>query len=269
MSSKQQGMAMQRGGIEVWTARPGKVDTAACSALAGLLDAHERERAAAFRFDIDRQAFIIAHALRRLALACAMGADPGELQFATGAHGKPLLLGADAATPAFSLTRSRGLVACAVGHQRFLGIDVEPVRPGLSPSLLESFVTPAHGAAFLDDAPDLFMQWTALEAFWKARGTGLSTTQPRIGLRAMDSDDCYEIVDGDSRLPTGLVVMRLPAPEGHVLALACEEVGSVQLVELDRLAPRPAAADDVISTCNDGLCEEASALGQGGSSTLV
>jgi len=45
----------------------------------------------------------------------------------------------------------------------------------------------------------------------------------------------------------------------------------VQLVELDRLAPRPAAgADDVISTCNDGLCEAgASAPGTGGSSTLV
>lgn len=260
---------MQRGGIEVWTARPERVDAAACSALAGLLDAHERERAAGFRFDVDRQAFVIAHALRRLALACALGTDPGDLRFAAGPHGKPLLLGADAATPSFSLTRSRGLVACAVGHQ-CLGVDVEPVRPGLSPSLLEPFVTPARGAAFLDDTPDLFMQWTALEAFWKARGTGLSTAQPRIGLRALDGDDCYEIVDGDSRLPTGLVAMRLPAPAGHVMALACEEVGSVQLVELDRLAPRPAAAaDDVISMCNDGLCEEASAFGAGGSSTLV
>ncbi|WP_427915139.1 4'-phosphopantetheinyl transferase family protein [Ramlibacter sp. MMS24-I3-19] len=269
MSSKQQGIVMEHGGIEVWTARPEKVGAAACSALAGLLDAHERERAEAFRFDADRQAFVIAHALRRLALACALGADPGELQFTTGAHGKPLLLGADAATPAFSLTRSRGLVACAVGHQRFLGVDVEPVRPGLSPSLLESFVTPAHGAAFLDDTPDLFMQWTALEAFWKARGTGLSTTQPRIGLHALEGEDCYEIVDGESRLPTGVVVMRLPAPAGHVLALACEQIASVQLVELDRLAPRPAGADDVISMCNEGLCEEASAFGTGGSSTLV
>jgi 4'-phosphopantetheinyl transferase len=261
---------MEHGGIEVWTARPDKVGTAACSALAGLLDAHERDRAAAFRFDVDRQAFVIAHALRRLALGCALGIDPGELQFAVGAHGKPVLLGADASTPSFSLTRSRGFVACAVGQQRSLGVDVETVRPGLSPTLLEAFVTPAHGAAFLDDAPDLFMQWTALEAFWKARGTGLSTTQPRIGLRALEGEDCYEVVDGDTRLPTGLVVMRLPAPAGHVMALACEEVGSVQLVELDRLAPRPAAsADDVISMCNDGLCEEGSAPGTGRSSTLV
>lgn len=260
---------MQQGGIEVWTARPEKVGAAACSALARLLDAHESERAAGFNFDADRQAFIIAHAMRRLALGCALGVDPGDLQFGAGPHGRPLLLGADATTPSFSLTRSRGLVACAVGNQR-LGVDVEPVRPGLSPSLLESFVTPAPGAAFLDDTPDLFMQWTALEAFWKARGTGLSTAQPRIGLRALDGEGCYEIVDGDSRLPTGLVVMRLPAPPGHVLALACEEIGSVQLVELDRLAPRPTAgADDVISMCNDGLCEEASAGGTGGSSTLV
>jgi 4'-phosphopantetheinyl transferase len=260
---------MQQGGIEVWTARPDKVGAAACSALAGLLDAHERERAAGFRFDVDRQAFVIAHALRRLALGCAIGADPGDLQFSTGAHGQPLLLGADAGTPSFSLTRSRGLVACAVGHQAHIGLDVELVRPGLPPSLLEPFVTPAPGASFLDDGPDLFMQWTALEAFWKARGTGLSAAQPRIGLRALDGEDCYEVVDGETRLPTGLIVMRLPAPAGHVLTLACEEVCSVRIVELDRLAPRPDAGPGDLAPCNEREFEAAPAFGAGGSSTLV
>lgn len=260
---------MQQGGIEVWTARPDRVGVTACNALAGLLDIHETERAAGFKFDADRQAFIVAHALRRLALACAIGVDPGDLRFTTGLHGRPLLVGADAQTPAFSLTRSRGLVACAVGQLPALGLDVETVRPGLPSSLLEPFVTPAHGAAFLDDEPDLFMQWTALEAFWKARGTGLSSMQPRIGLRPMDGDDCYEVVDGETRMPTGLVVMRLPAPPGYVMALACDQVRSVQLVELDRLAPRPEpGADDVVSMCNDRESEEASAFG-GGSSTLV
>jgi 4'-phosphopantetheinyl transferase len=260
---------MQQGGIEVWTARPDRVDAAACNALAKLLDAHESERAAAFRFEADRQAFVVAHALRRLALACAVGADPGDLRFTIGLHGRPLLVGADAGTPAFSLTRSRGLVACAVGNLPSLGVDVETVRPGLPPSLLEPFVTPARGASFLDGEPDLFMQWTALEAFWKARGTGLSSAQPRIGLREMGGQDCYEVVDGDTRMPTGMVVMRLPAPPGYVMALACDEVRPVQLVELDRLAPRPEAVDDMVSMCNERECVEASASGTDGSSTLV
>jgi 4'-phosphopantetheinyl transferase len=262
-------MVMQQGGIEVWTARPDRVGATACTALARLLDPHETERAAGFRFDADRQAFVVAHALRRLALACALGMDPGDLQFTTGQHGRPMLVGADAGTPAFSLTRSRGLVACAVGHVPFLGLDVETVRPGLPSSLLEPFITPAHGAAFLDDEPDLFMQWTALEAFWKARGTGLSSTQPRIGLREMGGDDCYEVVDGETRMSTGLLVMRLPAPSGYVMALACDQVRAVQLVELDRLAPRPEGADNLDSMCNERECEEASAFGAGGSSTLV
>src|SRR6478672_6554505 len=128
-------MVMQQGGIEVWTAQPDRVGVTACNALAGLLDVHETERAAGFRFDADRQAFIVAHALRRLALACAIGVDPGDLRFTTGLHGRPLLVGADAGTPAFSLTRSRGLVACAVGHVPSLGLDVETVRPGLPTSL--------------------------------------------------------------------------------------------------------------------------------------
>jgi 4'-phosphopantetheinyl transferase len=262
-------MVMQQGGIEVWTARPDRVGAAACNALSALLDTHETERAAAFRFDADRQAFVVAHALRRLALACAIGVDPGDLRFTTGLHGRPLLVGADAQTPAFSLTRSRGLVACAVGQLPSIGLDVETVRPGLPPSLLEQFVTPSRGAAFMDDEPDLFMQWTALEAFWKARGTGLSSTQPRIGLRQMGGDDCYEVVDGETRMATGMVVMRLPAPPGHVMTLACDKVRPVQLVDLDRLAPRPEpAAEDLISMCNDRECEEAS-FGPAGSSTLV
>jgi len=261
---------MQQGGIEVWTARPDRVGATACNALARMLDPHESERAAGFRFDADRQAFIVAHALRRLALACAIGCDPGDLQFTTGLQGRPLLVGADAGTPAFSLTRSRGLVACAVGHVPVLGIDVETVRPGLPSSLLEPFVTPQRGSAFMDDEPELFMQWTALEAFWKARGTGLSTSQPRIGLRAMGGNDCYEVVDGDSRMSAGMVVMRLPAPAGHVMALACDEVRPVQLVELDRLAPRPQPGpEDMVSMCNDRECEEAAAFGADGSSTLV
>ncbi|GAC1530287.1 MAG: hypothetical protein NVS2B4_09100 [Ramlibacter sp.] len=264
---------MQQGGIEVWTARPERVGLDACNALARLLDAQESERAAGFRFEADRHAFVIAHAMRRLALGCATGIDPGDLRFAIGAHGCPLLLGADAGMPAFSLTRSRGLVACAVGQVPFLGIDVEPVRPGMPPSLLEAFVSPAPGPtcpADEDVEPDLFLQWTALEAFWKARGTGLSTTQPRIGLRSRGGQDCYDVVDGASRKPTGLLVMRLPAPASHVLALACDQVRPVQLVELDRLAPRPGTSDQVPdSMCNESACEEAWASGADGSSTLV
>ena len=249
---------MQYGGIEVWTARPDKVGAAACNQLARLLDAQERERADGFRFDADRQAFVLAHALRRLALASMVGADPSELQFGAGAHGQPLLLGVEGQMPAFSLTRSRGLVACAVSPNGPLGIDVETVRPGVAPSLLETFVAPPPLDIF-DAGPDVFMQWTALEAFWKARGTGLSTSQPRIGLRDLGGQDCYEIVDGDSGGSTGMVVMRLPSPGTHVLALACAEVETVQIIDFERLAPRPEG--DGFPTCNDDAREEAAASG--------
>ncbi|MGZ5181571.1 MAG: 4'-phosphopantetheinyl transferase family protein [Ramlibacter sp.] len=257
-------MLMQRGGIEVWTARPDRVGAAACNQLAGLLDPQESERAASFRFEADRQAFVMAHALRRLALAATIGADPSDLRFDVGPHGRPVLLGVGSHAPAFSLTRSRGLVACAVAASGPLGIDVETVRPGVAPSLLETFVTPPVPADVFDASPDVFMQWTALEAFWKARGTGLSSSQPRIGLRDLGGQDCYEIVEGDSGRGTGMVVMRLPSPGTHVLALACAEVETVQIIDFERLAPRPAGdAGDSYRTCNDDACEEAAPGGIG------
>jgi phosphopantetheinyl transferase len=249
-------MAMQRGAIEVWTARPDVVGAAACGTLGAVLDGEERERAAAFRFDIDRDAFVLAHALRRMALGTALGADPSELRFGTAAHGRPVLLDAPDA-PAFSLTRSRGLVACAIGRVARIGIDVETVSADVPLSVLDPFVVALQGER---DPPDFFLQWTALEAYWKAQGTGLSAANPRIALRLFAGDDCYEVIDEATQMPVGTVVLRLPAPAGLALALASDELGDVRLVQLDGIAPRPAAQEHgPLSMCKERHCGEAPA----------
>ena len=246
---------MQRGAIEVWTARPDGVGASGCETLRALLDGQERERADAFRFEVDRNAFVLAHAMRRMALGTALGADPSELRFGTAAHGRPVLLDAPEA-PAFSLTRSRGLVACAVGRVSRLGVDVETVNASVAASVLDPFVIAVPGAEPLD----MFLQWTALEAYWKAQGTGLSASNPRIGLRPFAGDDCFEVIDGNTLLPVGTVVLRLPAPEGHALALASDELGDVRLVQLDGLATRQDAEEHrEISMCKQRHCPEAQA----------
>ncbi len=58
-----------------------------------MLDPHERERASRLKFDRDRRAFVVAHAMRRMALALALGTDPQDLSFGSGPQGQPLLLG--------------------------------------------------------------------------------------------------------------------------------------------------------------------------------
>jgi phosphopantetheinyl transferase len=248
---------MKRSGLEVWTAQPALLGAQACEQLARVLDAQERVRAARLRFEADRSAFVVAHALRRLALAHALAADPAELRFGTGPHGRPVLLDTDGGSPAFSLTRSRGFVACAVHEGGDVGIDAECVRDGPDGSLLEPFMTAAEP---IGGQLDFYRQWTALEAFWKARGLGLSAAHPRITLQPLDGDGLFAVVYGDSARQSGMVVMHLPAPDGYVLSLACNEPVSVRIVELERLAAEPGAQPQPpISMCKEGLCAEAAA----------
>ncbi|HYF17975.1 MAG TPA: hypothetical protein VEA40_08905 [Ramlibacter sp.] len=245
-------------GIEVWTAQPDRLGCETCAELAALLDPGERERVAQLRFDADRRAFVVAHALRRFALGMAMAVDPRDLRFGTGPHGQPVVVNAGGELPSFSLTRSRGLVACAVSLVGPVGIDVEPVRDDADPEVLGPYM---DAATDTDGAVTFCQQWTALEAFWKARGLGLSAAHPRIRLRPLeDADECFEVVYGDSGRSSGLVVLRLPAPRSHVLTLACREVASVRMVDFERLAAKPRSLDEAPgTTCADRRCERAAA----------
>ncbi|WBY03349.1 hypothetical protein PE066_07400 [Ramlibacter tataouinensis] len=222
--------------MEVWTASPDGLGCGACQAFVRLLDPQERERAARFKFDRDRRAFVVAHAMRRMALGLALAVDPQELRFGSGPHGQPLLLSPGGEDLHFSLTRSRALVAFALDPRAPVGIDAEPLGEGLDAGLLAPYMD--SGAQPPQDAEALHEHWTALEAFWKARGLGLAAGQPRIALQPA-GDGCFDVLLGEARSATGLVVMRLPAPATHVLSLACRPAAQVRMVELDSLAPAP------------------------------
>jgi len=246
------------GGVEVWTARPDRLGCDVCEQLAAVLDDEERGRAGRLRCEEDRRSFVVAHAMRRIALGLALAMDPHDLRFGVGVHGQPMLLDAGDDGPAFSLSRSRGLVAVAIASGSPVGVDVEAVRDGVDGALLQPYM--AAGDVPLQGEADFYVHWTALEAYWKARGLGLSSSHPRIRLEPV-GDDCWEVQFADAGESTGMLVMRLPCEESHVLALACgNEAASVRLVEFDGLARMPVnASEEALSSCKDGHC----ALAQG------
>jgi len=248
---------MRSAGVQVWTARPDRLGGGACTEFMAVLDDDERVRAGRLRCEADRQAYVIAHALRRIALGLALAIEPQELRFSAGAHGEPILLGGGPEAPRFSLSRSRGLVAVALGYDTPVGVDVEAVRDGVDASLLEPYM--AVQAGEVHDQRSFYQRWTALEAYWKARGLGLSPAHPRIRLSEL-ADDCWEVVLADDERPAGMVVMGLPCDPTHVLALACDSLAPVRLVELDALARAPAAEpQESLSSCKDRHCEVAGA----------
>jgi 4'-phosphopantetheinyl transferase len=149
--------------------------------LTSLLDAGERSRAAAFRFAADRDAFVAAHALVRLALSAAGPGDPRDWTFAATAGGKPELAGTARGNGlTFSLSHARSIVACAVAHAVSAGVDVEeiPAQP-LEPALIANCCTPAERELLRALPPAAAAAafarlWTLKEAVMKALGTGLT-----------------------------------------------------------------------------------------------
>ncbi len=152
--------------------------------LSGVLDAAERQRASRFRFEADRDAYVAAHGLLRLAIASRLGADPAELRLNRRPGEKPALIenlaagsghppGAAAPAIDFSLSHTRSCVGCIVAGEIGVGIDIEATRD--PPSQAQGLLSPDE-IAWLRSRParsaaaDFTTLWCRKEALLKSRG---------------------------------------------------------------------------------------------------
>ncbi|WKX73245.1 4'-phosphopantetheinyl transferase superfamily protein [Streptomyces sp. XD-27] len=147
-----------------------------------ILDAEERDRAAAFVRDEDRQRYRAAHAGLRRLLGAYLGLDPAAVPFmrepcpGCGApHGRPAVTG----TPLhFNMSHAGDLVLFAFADAP-VGADVERIQPVSVVDQVAASLHPRERAelAGLPDAdrPAAFARcWTRKEAYLKGLGTGLS-----------------------------------------------------------------------------------------------
>ncbi|BDZ51902.1 hypothetical protein GCM10025867_41430 [Frondihabitans sucicola] len=167
---------------------------AAGEAAAETLDPGERARAAALRSATDRRRYVAAHAWLRRLLGEATGVIPRDVVILRGPcsacgepHGKPFV----ARGPRFSLSRSGGWAALAIGDTGELGIDLEAAQDHerLAP-LRDSLLAPG------ESSDDLLRTWVRKEALLKASGEGL--TRAMTTLRA-DDERVHDL-----SLPSGL-----------------------------------------------------------------
>lgn len=201
------------------------------AALAALLSRDEQTRAARFAFDRDRHRFILSHGLLRAILARYVGREPTQIEFATGAHGKPALssrscVGQDIQ---FSLSHSGAYAVVAVAAGRAVGVDVEVCRPDVDAlNLAQRFfaagearqIIQAHG----DAQQRLFYRaWTAKEAYLKGRGVGLSLGLDRFEILFDDGSPLAHVRMTDSgSLDTNWQVQSLSLADDVSGALAVE-----------------------------------------------
>jgi 4'-phosphopantetheinyl transferase len=168
----------------------------AIPSFAALLDGEDRDRAARFHFDKDRDRFIVAHALLRLVAGRAIGVNPSAVAFRAGPRAgvPPRLAPGAGLVPTLSLSHADHFVAVALGWIDRLGIDVEGRRTLKDvDALARAALTPAEAADFAalppDRRSDIFLRWwTAKEAALKAEETGLATALDKV---ALDYDDTH------------------------------------------------------------------------------
>ena len=141
----------------------------------------DRTQAACFRFEIDRQRFLIARASLRIILSRYLQVAPRSLEFKPGTHGKPELVASQKTIDLrFNVSHSRELGLIAISLGRDVGVDLEFMREDFAgDEIAERFFSQNEIAQLKTVAPELrtlafFNCWTRKEAYLKARGDGLS-----------------------------------------------------------------------------------------------
>lgn len=177
---------LRPGGIHLWMV-PVEDSPLSFGELEMLLSPKERERAARFRIDEDRQRFLVGRGLLRVLLASHMDDRPDGLVLDRDRFGRPVLLPADAsAPPSFNVSHSGPWVFIGLADQVGVGVDVEAVRPVEGLEGLASRVLQAEELGELGRLPPsdrgaaFFRCWTQKEACAKLAGTGLGADLRRF-----------------------------------------------------------------------------------------
>lgn len=175
-----------------------------------LLDPAEQERTRRFRFDADRERFILGHGLLRSLLGKYLERDGSLVRMARGDFGKPYLERKDLRF-SFSDTKDAILIAFANGME--IGADIETMHRSVDHDAVSShyFTAPEvreiQAAGPGAGAKRRFLEfWTRKEAVLKASGVGIMED-----LRSLRVDGAR-----NTMVIAHEAFVRMAAPEYHV-----------------------------------------------------
>lgn len=142
--------------------------------LWALLDHEERQRAARFKFETDRERFVLGHGWMRELLGHYLDRSPSSITMERGRFGKPFV---PEGGLFFNLSDTKDAVAFAVASGTDLGVDLETVDRRLDHDAVgEHYFTEEERdhIANSDDHRRSFLElWTRKEAVLKASGVGI------------------------------------------------------------------------------------------------
>jgi 4'-phosphopantetheinyl transferase len=196
--------------------------------LLASLSEDELDRHARFRFEHDRDAYLVAHALTRRLLGELAGVDAKALRFITTEHGRPELAAPSCALSLrFNLSHTRGLVACGVTRDTDIGVDTEHVDRNVQLLGVARHVFSEREIAGLESLSEaaqrsrFFDLWTLKEAYVKAIGKGLAAPLRAITFAPEQPDPVPVHFDSEAADDAGAWCFRRHTPSpSHRLAVA-------------------------------------------------
>ncbi len=174
-------IALRKGEIDLWRVDLER-DPADMESLFELLSDDERARANKYVFSRDRGHFIACRATLRKILGEYLNIAPEKVTFSVRRYGKPYLSGVGQDLK-FNVSHSKGIAVIAVTQNREVGVDVEFVDPEFDVFSVASSVfspvevTQLRSLPLAQRAATFFAGWTRKEAFLKAMGDGLSSSE--------------------------------------------------------------------------------------------
>lgn len=165
------------------------LDPGLVSAYAKLLSPDEVAQHARFRFQQDRDRYLVTRALQRTVLADKLGEEAQALRFEREPHGKPRGLHASELGQrlSFNLSHTRDAVVMAIAVDCDVGVDIERTDGAAPLEVMGTTMNASEAQAVLaaDQGPQqdaLFWSlWTLKECVVKATGEGLHAPLRRFG----------------------------------------------------------------------------------------
>jgi 4'-phosphopantetheinyl transferase len=220
------------GQIHLWHASV-SVPPAISSVLIRDLSDDERARAARFRFQRDRDSYVVSRALLRQLLAAYTGDPPAWIRFGYGAQGKPAIASAGSPSLSFNVAHSGDAVLLGFAADREIGVDVERMQNGMDfAGLAQSSFSLTERDAVLALAPEkrasLFYEyWTCKEACIKADGRGLSIPLGQFSIvESVQGPQWREVaVANPGVFEAALCIRILGTMKGYAAAIAAPGTG--------------------------------------------
>ncbi|MHB8519303.1 MAG: 4'-phosphopantetheinyl transferase family protein [Limisphaerales bacterium] len=196
--------------------------------LAVALSPDERDRAARFHFERDRDRFVAGRALLRTILAAYLECKPEQVEFVYGLRGKPYLAPAcNADGWQFNLAHADGRALLGVTRHHEIGIDLERVRllHDMHQLAARFFSIAECGQLrtipWHQQAEAFFNGWTRKEAYLKATGTGIAEMLHRIEVSLVPGVPPRLLsTDHDPSSAARWTIMDVDFDAGHKAALA-------------------------------------------------